>query len=130
MSRPNLPDLFGLTILVVDDNGDHLDLLATYLRACRAEVLEARNALAALAYVDTTPKIDALLTDLTMSSMDGVELARRVRQRPGRQSLPVIALTAFQEDYIDSPKRDFNAFLHKPVNFDELCRTIREVTRR
>jgi two-component system, chemotaxis family, CheB/CheR fusion protein len=127
--RPALPDLSGLIVLVVDDTEDHLDMISTYLRACGADVLEARNGLAALAYAQTTPKIDAIVTDLFMPSMDGVELLQRLRRLPGRQSTPVIAVTAFYEN-MDTHVARFNAFLRKPINFDQLCSTIRDVTRR
>jgi two-component system CheB/CheR fusion protein len=125
----NLPNLTGLTLLVVDDNDDNLDMLGTFLRACGAHVLQARNAGSALSYVSTTTTIDAIITDLSMPNMDGVELAQRVRQLPGRQSIPVIALTGFYEKYMDTHGvARFNAFLRKPVNLDELCKTVLSLT--
>ena len=123
MPPPDLPDLSGLTLLVVDDNADSLDVLGTYLRTCGAYVLQARNGAAALGYVDQDPTIDAVVTDLSMPLMDGVELVRRLRQRP------LIAVTGFYEHYMDTAGAAFDAFL-KPLNFDELCRIIRTVTRR
>jgi CheY-like chemotaxis protein len=78
----DLPDLSRLTLLAVDDNADALEVLGTILKACGAHVLEARDATDALAYVDTTPGLDAIITDLSMPGMDGVELARKVRQKP------------------------------------------------
>jgi two-component system CheB/CheR fusion protein len=127
--RPsNLPDLSGLTILVVDDNDDALEILGTLLRACGAHVLQARNAPAALAYVETEAKIDAVVTDLSMPAMDGVELVRRIRQSRPMRSIPAIALTGFYEHYMDTHAAAFDAFLRKPVNFDELCKTIRRIT--
>jgi CheY-like chemotaxis protein len=125
---PNLANLTGLTLLVVDDNDDNLDMLGTFLRACGAHVLQARNAGSALAYVSTTTRIDAIITDLAMPTMDGVELARRVRQLPGRQSTPVIALTGFYEKYMNTHAARFDAFLRKPVNLDELCKTVLTLT--
>lgn len=129
MPRPDLPDLSGLSVLVVDDTDDHLDMISTYLRVCGADVLEARNGLAALAYVQMTPKIDVVVTDLLMPSMDGVELLQRLRRLPGRLSTPVIGLTAFPEGKETYIAR-FDAFLRKPVNFDQLCSTIRNITSR
>jgi len=74
--RPiNLPDLSGLTLLVVEDDDDSLDLLRNVLNAYGAHVLEARTGIGALAYVNTTPKIDVLLTDLSMPTMDGIRTA-------------------------------------------------------
>ena len=127
--RPlDLPDFSGLTLLVVDDNDDSLDLLTTFLRACGAHVLGARGALSALSYVETQSRIDAIITDLSMPAMDGVELVRRLRAHPKGASIPALALTGFYEQYMDTQGTGFNAFLRKPVNLDELCRTIRAVT--
>ena len=86
MSASDLPDLSGLTLLVVDENDDSLDMLTTLLQACGAGVLQARNAAAALAYVDTQQHIDVIVSDMSMPRVDGVELVRRVRER--RPSLP------------------------------------------
>lgn len=121
--RPlDLPNLSGRTILIVDDNDDALDMLGTFLRACGAYVLQARTAVGALAYIDTQPHIDAMITDLAMPDMDGVELVQRLRRHPSRASIPAIALTGFNEFYMDTA--EFTAFLRKPVNLDELCKTI------
>jgi two-component system CheB/CheR fusion protein len=125
----NLPDLSGLTILVVDDNDDNLDMLGTYLRACRADVLQARNALTALSYLETHSRIDALVTDLSMPNIDGLQLLQRIRAHPRGRTLPAIALTGFYEKYMDTHAAGFKAFLRKPVNFDELCGAIRSVVR-
>jgi len=123
--RPlDLPDLSGRTILIVDDNDDALDMLGTFLRACGAYVLLARSAIGALAYVDTQSRIDAVITDLAMPDMDGVELVQRLRHHPLHSSIPAIALTGFYEFYMDTRNAGFTAFLQKPVNLDGLCKTI------
>ena len=118
----NLPDLSRLTLLVVDDNEDTVDTLASFLHACGAHVLKARTASGALAYVDTTPKLDAIVTDLAMPEMTGIDLVRTVRAHPRRSELPVIALTGYYEDYANA--EGFEAFLKKPVDFDQLCTAI------
>jgi diguanylate cyclase len=128
--RPDLPDLSGLTLLVVDDNADALDMLAIFLRACGSHVLEARGALAALAYVGTQDRIDAVISDLSMPAMDGVEFVQRLRDHPKGRSIPAIALTGFYEQYMNPTAAGFNAFLRKPVDLDKLCSTIRFVTMR
>jgi CheY-like chemotaxis protein len=128
--RPlDLPDLSGLTLLIIDDNDDSLEMLSTFLRACGAHVLAARGALTGLSYVETQSRIDAVITDLSMPAMDGVEFVQRLRSRRKGESIPAIALTGFYEQYMDTQGTGFNAFLKKPVNFDDLCRTIRSVTR-
>ena len=122
----DLPDLSRLTLLAVDDNADALDVLGTILKACGADVLEARDGWDALAYVDTTPGLDAIITDLSMPGMDGVELARKVREQPSRRGLPMIALTGFPERHLDTSA--FDAFLKKPFEVDELCRIVDALT--
>ena len=123
-----MPDLSGLTLLVVDDNDDSLEMLATFLRACGAHVLAARGALSALSYVETQARVDAIITDLSMPAIDGIEFVARLRDHPKGRSIPAIALTGFYEQYTDTAGAGFNAFLRKPVNFDRLCATIRDLT--
>ncbi len=125
---PKLPDLTGLTILVVDDDADSVDLLGTFLKACGATALVARSALEAFGHIDTTPKLDAVVTDLAMPHVDGVELARKVRAHGTRHSVPVVAVTGFYEDYPNA--QEFDAYMRKPVNVDELGRVIRSLTGR
>ena len=57
-----------------------------------------------------------------MPDMDGTELVRRLRSHPSRSTLPAIALTGFYEFYMDTS--GFTAFLRKPVNLDQLCKTL------
>jgi CheY-like chemotaxis protein len=83
----DLPSLRGLTILVVDDNDDALELLTTFLNACHADVLSARTATGAPAYIDTTPSLDAVVTDIAMPDVNGVELVRKIRQHSARKSI-------------------------------------------
>jgi len=130
MSAPppsNLPDLRGLTLLVVDDDADALEVLSTFLTACSAHVLFARSASGGLAYIDTAPRLDAVITDLSMPGMDGVEFVSKIRRHPlpSRRQIPVIALTGFEENYLKTEA--FDAYLRKPVDLDRLCSTIQSI---
>jgi len=116
----NFPNLAGLTLLAVDDNDDNAETLAAVLRAGSADVFQARASAAALAYLDTAPRIDAIVTDLAMR-MSGVELLKKVRAHPRRWRMPVI-VTGYDQEYVGVT--GFDAFFHKPVNFDRLCATI------
>jgi CheY-like chemotaxis protein len=102
-------------------------MLATYLRACGSYVLAARGALSALSYVETQTRIDAVITDVSMPAIDGVEFVQRLRAHPKGRSIPTVALTGFYEQYRDTAGAGFNAFLRKPVNLEALCTTIRNV---
>ena len=128
--RPiDLPDLSGLTLIVAEDTDDSLDVLSTFLRACGARVMAARNGLEALAHLEATPWVDAIVTDLAMPHMDGVELLRTLRGHARGGSLPAIALTGFSEQYseqyMDTTGAGFDAVLIKPADLDKLCGTIK-----
>jgi two-component system CheB/CheR fusion protein len=126
--RPiDLPDLSGLTLIVAEDTDDSLDVLTTFLKACGARVMAARNGLEALAHLDATPRVDAIVTDLAMPQMDGVELVRKLRGHARGRSLPAIALTGYSEQYMDTTSAGFDAVLIKPVDLDRLCGTIKAV---
>jgi CheY-like chemotaxis protein len=119
-------DLSDLKLLLVDDTEDSLDMLATFLRSCGCEIVTARTAAEALAHLDTDVELDAIVTDVSMPIMDGVDLVRKLRAHPTRHSLPAIAVTGFYELYAEGGA-GFDAILRKPVNFEQLCATMRAV---
>ena len=127
---PHNPDLRGLTLLVVEDDLDAAEVLSTYLRACGANVLVAHSGVGALVYVDAAPRLDVVITDVSMPQMDGVEFVRRIRQHPSasRRAVPVVALTAFQDRYVQTQL--FDIFLRKPVELDDLCRAVEDAVAR
>lgn len=125
---PSLPDLKSVTVLIVDDDNDALEVLSAFFEAGGARVLVGRNAAAGLAYLDTAPKLDAVVTDLAMPDMDGIEFARRLRRHPSRKQLPVIAVTAFYETYPNAP--EFDAWLRKPVDIEQLGILVGRLIRR
>src|SRR2546422_871484 len=101
MRRIELPDLSGLTLIVAEDTDDSLDVLSTFLRACGARVMAARNGLEALAHLEATPRVDAIVTDLAMPHMDGVELVRKLRGHARERSLPAIGEAIAGVDRLD-----------------------------
>jgi ATP-dependent Lon protease len=72
-------------------------------------------------------EVDLVVTDLKMEQMDGLELLERVNQT--RPDIPVIMVTGFATvgSAVDALKKGAAHYLGKPVNFDELRRTVKEV---
>ena len=74
---------------------------------------------------------DAILMDMRMPVMDGLEATRRIRalDRPDAASIPIVALTAnaFDEDVQRSMQAGLNAHLSKPVTPETLFRTLEEL---
>jgi signal transduction histidine kinase/ActR/RegA family two-component response regulator len=90
----------GMTVLLVEDDEALGDVTAALLMAHGARVVRAASADAALRLLDGGVVPDVLLSDIVMpGSMDGVALARRLRQqRPG---LPVVLITGFSNTAIE-----------------------------
>ncbi|MBW4582288.1 MAG: response regulator [Tildeniella nuda ZEHNDER 1965/U140] len=81
-------------ILVVDDDQDNL-LLVNYqlLQLLDCTVLSAQDGQTALSLAETYEP-DLILLDIMLPEMDGFEVARRLREMPQTQKIPIIAVTA------------------------------------
>jgi CheY-like chemotaxis protein len=117
-----LPDGSGRTVLIVDDNIDAADSLATLLEASGYTVAVAHDGPAALAAVQEWAPDYALL-DIGMPSMDGYELAAHLRFQPGGEATKVIAITGHDqaEDVRRSKAKGFADHLVKPVDLRRLA---------
>jgi PAS domain S-box-containing protein len=109
------------SVLVVDDNVDAADTLHMFLEfsGCRARV--AHSAGEALDLLDRFQPQVALF-DIGLPDMNGYELARRVRQRPGGADLLLIAATGWGQEADKQLAFDagFDHHLTKPIDFDKL----------
>jgi CheY-like chemotaxis protein len=108
-------------ILVVDDNRDAASSLGTLLEALGADVRVVCDGRAALAALDTF-RPSVIVLDIGMPGMDGHEVARRVRQRPGCRNTTLIALTGWgqEEDRRRSQAAGFDHHLVKPADIGAL----------
>ncbi len=126
---PSLPSarLNGITVLVVDDEADARELVATVLRINGAEVTMASNAERALELFTQSPPM-VLVSDVGMPNVDGYELLRRVRRLSGARGaeVPAIALTAYarEEDRRLAFEAGFQTHVAKPVEPAELVRVV------
>jgi CheY-like chemotaxis protein len=110
----------------VEDDADARDLLKEALTDAGAVVSTAGSAEAALG-VFANEALDIIVSDIGMASVDGYELMRRIRRLPGeRGAVPSIAVTAYARpgDRDEAMHAGFHAHLTKPVELDELVRTI------
>ncbi len=107
----------GTALLVVDDNEDNRDLLSRRLVAAGYAVAVASSgpeALAALA----EGRFDAVLLDVMMPEMDGLEVLRRIRARYGVNELPVVMASALGEsrDLVEALRLGANDYVTKPLD--------------
>ncbi len=123
-----LQSLAGLRILIVDDSADSVRALARLLRMEGAVVETACDGSAVIKATDSGD-FDLLLCDISMPGMDGYELLRLLRARPGSAEVPAIALTGFgrKEDVERAIAAGFADHLTKPVGLEKLIEVARRV---
>lgn len=112
-------------VYILDDDRSFARLLAANLRATGSFRLEAFEA--AQEFLDRCAEEppDAVVTDLVMPEIDGLEITRRLRRHDPH--LPIFVLTAHGEiqSAIQALKAGANEYLNKPVNLDELTTLLR-----
>ena len=127
------PELSGMTVLVIDDELDSLELVQQVLAASDATILTATGAREALRLVGLR-RPDLIISDIGMPLVDGFELIRRVRVMPDRgvAGVPAIALTAFsrREDQQRALEAGFDEYLAKPVAPALLLQTVAAIVAR
>jgi CheY-like chemotaxis protein len=99
----------GRTILIVDDVADARDMLARLLRLDGHDTRTAEDGATALASVESDPP-DLMLLDVTMPDMDGLEVLRRLRDRPGgARGMPVVMFSAVPDPRLADEARRLGA---------------------
>jgi len=108
-------------VLVVDDNLDSVDSLATLLRMMGHEVETASDAEAALHKAEEFRPGVAIL-DIGLPKVNGYDLAKQIRQRPWAKEVVLVALTGWgqAQHRLRSQESGFNHHLNTPVEFDVL----------
>jgi CheY-like chemotaxis protein len=103
-------------ILIVDDNVDAAESLATVLRLKGHDVRTAHRGEQAVALAETE-RPDIVLLDLGMPGMDGLSVARQLRERPGGNRMRIIAVTGWgqESDRERTRAAGFDEHLVKPV---------------
>jgi CheY-like chemotaxis protein len=91
-------------VLIAEDHQDTMELLSLILSQEGFEVEKAADGGQALEALEHA-RPDVLLVDLMMPVIDGVELIRRVRERPELADVPIVATSAFSGPHLESAAR-------------------------
>ena len=127
-----LPPLAGCRILIVEDTDENAEIVADLLELEDAGSERAENGQIAVDMFSASAAgyYDAVLMDLRMPVMDGLEATRRIRalDRADARQVPIIALSAnaFDSDIQKSLESGMNAHLAKPADAELLYGTIRK----
>ena len=123
-------DLTGRRVLLAEDVAVNAEIMMMVLSMREMQVDLAENGKIALEKFSQSPEgtYAAILMDMRMPEMDGLEATRRIRalDRPDAKTIPIIALTAnaFDEDVQRSMQAGLNAHLSKPVEPEALFETL------
>ncbi|KFC68501.1 ATP-binding protein [Massilia sp. LC238] len=121
----------AVRVLVVDDNADAAQMLATLLEAHGHVVSVEYDGTGGLARA-LRERPEVMLLDIGLPDMDGHELARRLRASPDTANAMLIALTGYgqSEDRERARQAGFDRHLVKPADLSELLRILAELRER
>lgn len=140
MTMETLPSETEVEILLIEDNSSDSELAVRELRrhkfANRIQVIEdGAEALDFIfcrgVYADRSftrpPKV--ILLDIKLPKVSGLEILKVIKGDERTRATPVVMMTssAEQRDLIESYKLGVNAFIQKPVDFDEFRRVIEHI---
>ncbi|MCX7098822.1 MAG: response regulator [Methylococcales bacterium] len=112
------------TILIVDDQPEHRQLLRAILEPLGFGVLEAGSGEECLAMLQTQTA-HLLLLDLAMYGLDGFATAKQVRQQGHVMPIIVLSANAYPSDRVKAINAGCNDFLAKPIQVSELLYKIK-----
>jgi CheY-like chemotaxis protein len=127
---PDVSELAGKNILVVEDNELNAEIAEEILEDTGAIVTIAENGKIALEMFSDSSEsfFDLILMDIMMPEMDGLEATRAIRSlaREDAKTIPIVAMTAnaFEEDKRSALEAGMNAHLAKPINVKLLFHTL------
>jgi CheY-like chemotaxis protein len=118
-------------VLIAEDSSVIQNLTKKILQIQNYEIFSAKNGLEVLSMLENE-YFDIILMYINMPKMDGMECAEKVRALadPKKSQIPIVAITGNARNYtIDEFKKaGINEYLQKPLNFDTLVETVKNLT--
>jgi CheY-like chemotaxis protein len=116
-------DSRGKTVLLVDDDTSNLETLGEVLRNEGYAVICARNGAEAMACLHSA-HADLVMLDYVMPQMDGATTIGALRDGTDTRDIAIVMTSGLPEDIVRPRCRDYDAFLHKPIDIVHALRTI------
>ncbi len=116
------------TILTIDDSSSIRMMIRMTLSGAGYRVIEAVDGADGLQKA-TSSHVDAVLTDLNMPVMNGIEFIRRYRGQAAGRGIPVVVLTTESDERLKQEARAAGAtgWLVKPFQQDQLLKVVKKV---
>jgi two-component system chemotaxis response regulator CheY len=116
------------TILTIDDSASIRQMVSMTLMSAGLAVIEAANGAEGYDKA-TTNTVHAILTDLNMPVLNGIEFIRKYRQHPSSKGVPIILLTTESDEELKRQAKEAGAtgWIVKPFKQDQLLAIIKKV---
>ena len=115
-------------ILVVDDERQIRDLLKEFLSNQAYEVILAANGKEGIELA-AGENPDAILLDLKMPEINGIEVCKRLKEESKTQFIPIIVITGYVDNKITAIEAGADDFVHKPIDLTELAFRVKSILR-
>lgn len=115
------------TVLYIEDNSLNMRLVKKYLKGANLDMLEAIDGLSGI-NVATSELPSAILVDINLPDIDGLEVTRRLKENSATANIPLIALTAnaMHGDRERCLEAGCDDYIAKPISRTELYGVLRE----
>jgi CheY-like chemotaxis protein len=113
------------SILIIENELSDRLLMERVLTTRGYRCLSAANGREALALLERA-RVDLILTDLSMPVLDGYRTTRLIRDRPGLETVPIVAVTAYAPEDLSTTGADasYTAYLMKPFKPRQLLELV------
>ena len=115
-------------ILVADDEQEIRSLLDDFLKGEGYEVVLAPDGEQALRLAETENP-QAIIMDIKMPGLDGIEVCKRLKEKEQTKFIPVIIITGFEDNKLDALDNGADDFVNKPFDMVELSIRVKSVLR-
>ena len=115
-------------ILVADDEQAIRSLLEDFLTTEGYEVILASDGEQALQLAQTEDP-QAIIMDIRMPGLDGIEVCKRLKEKEQTKLIPVIIITGFEDNKLDALDTGADDFVNKPFDMVELSIRVKSVLR-
>lgn len=118
----------GKTILTVDDSASIRQMVSLTLSSAGYKVVEASDGAEGYAKA-TAGTVHAVITDLNMPNMNGLEFIRKFRAHPASKGVPILLLTTESSEDLKRQAKEAGAigWIVKPFKPDQLLAAIKKV---
>lgn len=116
------------TILIIDDSASMRNMITATLVASGHTVTDAADGQAGLNKAKTT-QFDAIISDINMPIMNGIELTKQIRSLPNYRYTPILLLTteSANDKKLEGKNAGATGWLVKPFNPEKLIATVSRV---